>query len=233
MRAERRFEQGFAVLANYTLSKSLDTGSRSIDDGASPHPITSNRFLDYGPSAFDVRQRFVASIIYELPFGKGKPYLSNLSGAANFLVKGWQLNTISAFQTGNPFSITENGDQSNTGVQATERPNRIGNGILPASQQSPNRWFDTSAYSINPLNTWGNAGRDTVWQNGVKSVDLSLFKNNYFGERYNLQFRAEFFNSLNEVNFGRPGQVINGANFGVVTSTGPARQIQFALRLLF
>lgn len=233
LRVERRFAHGFAVLANYTVSKSLDTGSRSIDDGASPHPITSNRFLEYAPSAFDVRHRFVSSVIWELPFGKGKPWLSSATGVAGRVIGGWQLNTIIALQTGNPFSITESGDQSNTGVQATERPNRVGNGILPDSQKSPNRWFDTSAYVINALNTWGNAGRNTVWQDGVKDVDLSLFKNNYFGERYNLQFRAEFFNVLNNVNFGRPGQTINGANFGVVNSTGPARQIQLALRLQF
>ena len=67
----------------------------------------------------------------------------------------------------------------------------------------------------------------------MKTTDLSLFKNNYFGERYNLQFRAEFFNILNNVNFGRPGALINGANFGVVTSAGSAREIQLALRLAF
>ena len=77
------------------------------------------------------------------------------------------------------------------------------------------------------------ASRNTVFQDGVKTTDVSLFKNNYFGERYNLQFRAEFFNIFNNVNFGRPGSVINGANFGVVTTAGSAREIQFALRLAF
>jgi len=109
----------------------------------------------------------------------------------------------------------------------------VGSGVLPTDQQVPARWFNTSAYAINALNTWGNAGRNTVRQDGVKTTDLSLFKNNYFRERYNLQFRAEFFNILNNVNFGRPGSVINGPNFGVVTSAGAARQIQFALRLAF
>ena len=138
-------------------------------------------------------------MIWELPFGKG------LQGAAGRIVKGWQLNTIVQLQSGNPFSITESGDQSNTGVQATQRPNRVGNGILSNDQKTTGRWFDTSAYAINPLNTWGNAGRNTVFQDGVKDNHVSLFKNNYFGERYNLQFRAEFFNILNNVNFGRPG----------------------------
>ena len=217
LRLERRFSGGFHLLTNYTWSKSIDTESRSIDDGASPHQVSTNRARDRGLSSFDVRQRFVTSAIWELPVGPGKRFLSSASGWERWLVRGWQANTIVQLQSGNPFSITITGDQSNTGVKATQRPHRIGHGILPESEKRPERWFDTGAYVLNPLNTFGNAGRDTLYEDGVQTIDLSLFKNSYFGEgRYNLQFRVEFFNLFNTVNFGRPGQVVNGANYGVL-----------------
>ncbi len=86
---------------------------------------------------------------------------------------------------------------------------------------------------MQPLGTYGNAGRDILFQNGTKNVDLSFFKNNLLTERFNLQFRAELFNLLNDTNFAAPAAAVNGPKFGVVSATGPAREIQFALKLLF
>jgi hypothetical protein len=234
LRLERRFSAGFHLLTNYTWSKSMDTESRSIDDGASPHHVSTNRALDWGLSSFDVRQRFVTSAIWELPVGPGKRFLGSARGWQTWLLRGWQANTIVQLQSGNPFSITVAGDQSNTAVFANQRPHRVGHGILPDSEKLPERWFDTAAYVLNPVNTFGNAGRDTLYEDGVQTIDLSFFKNSYFGEgRYNLQFRAEFFNLFNTVNFGRPGQVVNGANYGVLAEVAPAREIQFALKFIF
>lgn len=234
VRVERRFAQGFALLTNYTWSKSIDTESRSIDDGASPHHISNNRRLDRGLSAFHLRHRFVGSAIWELPFGKGKPLLNGARGPLGWKVSGWQINTILQLHTGMPFSVTVAGDRSNTGVFATQRPNRIADGNLPGSQRDPDRWFDTAAFALNPLNTYGNAGRAILFEDGTQTLDVLAFKSNYLGEgRYNLQFRAEFFNALNTVNFGRPGTTIDGANFGRVTHVGPARETQLALKLIF
>jgi len=87
---------------------------------------------------------------------------------------------------------------------------------------------------LNATGTYGNSGRNILFQNGTKNVDLSLFKNTFIGERkYNLQFRAEFFNMMNDTNFDAPAAAINGPKFGVVSTTGPAREIQFALKFLF
>jgi len=167
---------------------------------------------------------------WDLPFGSGRRFLTG----AGWIASGWQMNSILQLQTGNPFSITVAGDQSNTGVNGTQRPNRTGHGILSNAEKKPERWFDTGAYVLNPVNTFGNAGRNTIFQDGTKLVDLSIFKNNYFGDgKYNLQFRAEFFNLFNTVNFERPASTVNGANFGVVTSARAAREIQFALKFVF
>ncbi|MBX9603100.1 MAG: TonB-dependent receptor [Bryobacteraceae bacterium] len=232
VRAERRFSKGFQVLANYTWAKSLDSFSASNDEGGS-HSIVRNRALDYARSGADARHRFVASGTWELPFGKGKTFFANPGTFANYLVGGWQMNGILQLQSGLPFSVTIVGDQSFTGILNAQRPNRLADGNLPADQRTPDRWFDINAFVLNPTNTFGNAGRNILEQDGSQTVDLSLFKNIPLAERFVLQFRAEFFNAFNNVNFGRPGQAINGPQFGVVSSAGRGREIQFALRLNF
>ena len=212
----------------------MDTYSSSIDDGSTPHQIYNARFLEYGPSAFDIKHRFAANGIWELPFGKGKAWLNNAGPFVNRLVGGWQVNGILQLQTGNPFTVNVVGDRANIGTLATQRPNRVGNGTLPRGERSAARWFDTSAFVLQPLNTFGNSGRSILRQDGVTTLDLSFFKNNpFFENRVNLQFRAELFNITNAVNFARPGAAVNGANFGVITAAGAAREIQLALRLVF
>lgn len=162
VRLERRFGEGFGFLTIYTWSKSIDTASAAADDGISHH-IADNRRLDRGLSSFDVRHRFVTSGIWDLPFGRGRRCLASIGGAGGWLLQGWQLNSILQLQTGYPFSVTVVGDQSNTGVNAIQRPNRIGHGILPNSEKTPNRWFDTSAYVLNPRDRFGNAGKTTLF----------------------------------------------------------------------
>ncbi len=192
-----------------------------------------NHKLHRGLSDFDVRNRFVASAVWILPVGKGQPYLGHAAGFVGGVVSGWQMNGILQLQSGLPFTVNETGDPANSGyVSNDERPNRVGNGNL--SNPTPNHWLDTSAFVLQPAGTLGNSGRDAVFQDGTKTVDFSLFKNNFFGERnYNVHFRAEFFNILNNVSFGRPNTSVNGAAFGAVTTVAPGGQIQFALKFLF
>jgi hypothetical protein len=232
VRFERRFSKGYQFLTSYTWAKSMDTFSASNDEGGS-HTIVNNRRLDYARSSWDARHRLVFSGTWELPFGKGKAFFAGANRGWNYLIGGWQANGILQLQSGLPFSVVIVGDQSNTGITNAQRPNRIANGNLPKSQQTPERWFDTSAFVLNPANTFGNAGRNILEQDGQRTVDISLFKNIPLRERWMLQFRSEFFNAFNNVNFGRPGASINGANFGVVRAAGRGREIQFALRLQF
>jgi len=228
---ERRFSAGLSLLSNYTWSKSMDDNSGANSDAQNPWPF--DRQLNRALSAFDVPNRFTASAVWELPIGHGKAYFSNASGALGWLATGWQMNGIFQVQSGLPFSVTESGDQANVGYSGPdERPNRIAGGAT--ANPTANDWFNTAAFALQPLNTYGNSGRDILFSDATKSLDGSLFKNNFFGERnYNLQFRAEIFNLLNSVNFGQPNSVVNGASFGAVTAAGPPRQIQFALKFLF
>jgi hypothetical protein len=216
---ERRFAGRFGLLANYTFARSMDSTSGLVSDGNSPHQISNNRRLEYGRSAFDARSRFTTSASYELPFRS--------------VLSGWQVNTVLQFQTGLPFSVLLLTDRSNTGTIATQRPNRNGIGNLPAGQRTPDRWFDTGAFVLNPIDTYGNSGRNILDQDGIKSVDLSLLKNSRLTERLLLQFRVEVFNLFDWANFGPPGNYLDGSNFGVITTAGPVRQVQFALKLGF
>lgn len=228
---ERRFAAGFSLLSNYTWSKSIDDNSGANSDAQDPWPL--DRHLNRALSAFDVPNRFTVSAVWELPIGHGKSYFGNATGALGWLATGWQINSIVQLQSGLPFTITESGDQANIGFTgADERPIRLAGGAIP--NPTATEWFNTAAFVVQPLNSYGNSGRDILFGNGTKSVDLSLFKNNFFGERhYNLQFRGELFNLLNNVNLGPPNAVVNGAAFGAVKAAGPARQIQFAMKFLF
>jgi hypothetical protein len=123
-------------------------------------------------------------------------------------------------------------DRSQTG-SGLQRPDVQGDPNLARDQRSPLRWFNTSAFVSNPVGTFGNSGRNIIRGPGLATVDFSLFKSTTLTERFSLQFRAELFNLLNHTNFGNPGNFIDGPNFGVVTSTNPARQIQFAVKFQY
>jgi hypothetical protein len=230
---ERRFSGDFGLLAAYTISKSLDTYSSAITDYNSPHQISADRKLDYGRSAFDARYRFSVASSYDLPIGEGRRFLNASSGWLRTVLTGWRVNAILQYQSGLPFSVLLLSDRSNTGTIATQRPNRIRSGSLPAGQRRPERWFDTSAFVLNPIDTWGTSGRNILDQDGVKNVDLSVLKETQLTERLLLQCRAEYFNLVNTANFGPPGTYLDGANFGVVTTAGPPRHVQLAVKFAF
>jgi hypothetical protein len=131
----------------------------------------------------------------------------------------------------------------NLGSNRVSRPNRIGNGALPADQRSANQWFDTNAFvtlqtsptlpGFVPFQAFGNSGVGILRGPGLATVDFSLAKDFALTERQSLQFRSEFFNALNHTNFGIPSITI-GSGFGQITTTAtPSRQIQFAMKYRF
>jgi hypothetical protein len=136
-------------------------------------------------------------------------------------------------QTGFPLTISA-ADTSGAGAFTSLRANRIGNGNLDPGQRTILRWFDTSAFVAPPAGTFGTAGRNIVIAPGTNNWNLSAMKNTKFRERYNLQFRAEFFNAFNHPNWGIPGTYPDfGPFFGKIFSTGEPRRIQLALRYDF
>ncbi len=229
-RAEKRFAQGFTFLASYTFSKAIDDSSGvpgSTANSNSPQNSFNLR-AERGLSEFDVRHRFVASFVYELPFGKRRSFLQD--GIAGQIFGNFEISGIVAAQTGRPFTPRISSDRSSTG-QLQDRPNVVGNPRL--DNPDPQLWFNTAAFAIAPAGTFGNAGRNILTGPGYNNTDVAVVKRIGFGEVRNLELRAEFFNLFNRPNFDLPNAVADSAQFGRIFSAGPARQIQFGIKFAF
>jgi len=234
---EKRMSKGLTFMVNFTGGKIISEGMGTpVDFGAIEQTNQTsyqdgrfNRRLERSVDPTDVSKRGVVSLLYELPFGKG-------AGIASKLIGGWQVNTIGIMQTGLPVVI---GGANNF---RASRPNSTGE---PAKLDNPTaaRWFNTDAF-VNPPNyTFGNIGRALPDARGPGTFnwDLSFIKNTRLTEKVNLQFRAEMFNFMNNVNLGIPNGTFsagpNGRNqsgtFGTITSARDSRNIQLGLKLLF
>ena len=231
--AEKHWQNGLSFLAGYTWSKSLDMGGGGNSSSAeSRNNVQNPRDVnaEYGLSDFNYPNRFTLSLIYDLPFGRGRTYLSNAGSLMNALAGGWQLDSIVSAQDGPPGTVTMATSTANTGT--TQYPNRICNGNLPSSQRTIQQWFQTSCFVAPPLYTWGNAGRNIVIAPGLVTWDLGVHKDVHLTETFGLTLRGEFFNILNKANFGYPNTSIGSPAAGTITSVvTTGRQIQFALRL--
>jgi hypothetical protein len=238
-RLQQRLSDGLALLASYTWSRSIDDASNFFPSAGDPnYPQNSYDFkAERGRSNFDLRHRFSASYVYDLPFGKGRKYLSD-DGGWSTLLTGWQTAGIVTAQTGRPFTVAliREFDNSGTGFSAlgfgaNDRPNLVGDPRL--ANGTPERWFNTAAFAFPAPGTFGNAGRNVVDGPGYQSVNASLIKNTNLTENVNLQLRGEVFNLFNHPNFNLPDNFLGSPTFGQITSARDPRHIQLGVKLLF
>ncbi|MBM3785555.1 MAG: TonB-dependent receptor [Acidobacteria bacterium] len=226
---ERRFSQGLTLLAGYSWQKSLDILSNTAFEGnGNTHPF-SEIDKDYGPSNFDRRHRLTTSFNYMLPY-RGKGALGAVAG-------GWQTNGILTLQSGGPLTFANGVDISRTGI-GQDRVDIIGDPNL--AQDRPKgerilRWFNTAAFREPAPGTFGTIGRNTGRGPGLATMDFSAFKNFAmpWSEAHKMEFRAEFFNSLNRANLNNPNTSRINALFGRITSAGEPRIVQLGLRYSF
>ncbi len=232
LKAEKRTSHGLYFLSAFTYSKSINDQPEICCNG--PFPQNSyNLAAEKGLSDFDNRERWVSSVDYALPIGKGQKYL-NQGGVTDAILGGWHIGGIVTFRSGFPFSpLTGNGDPTNTGSQGLLRTDRTGSGHL--AHPSPNLWFNINDFP-EPIGHFGNAGKNILEGPGEKGADLSARKFFNVSERVRLEFRAEFFNAFNHPVFSQPDNYVTdgpGAA-GVITGTViPQRQVQFALKVEF
>jgi hypothetical protein len=181
---------------------------------------------------FDVRHRIVSSILYELPFGDGKPFLQ--SGIGGAILGGWQLSTIITKSSGFPRTAYVGTDRSNTGG-GQDRPNVTGQDpILSGGQQSVNRWFNTDAFALQPMGTWGTAGRNTFFGPGITNVDASIIRNFRLLRTRTLQLRFEAFNAFNNPIWNDPNTTLTNPLYGTINTTRkPMRELQLGVKFVF
>jgi len=226
--AVRRLNRGITGQASYTYSHDISDTVGFSQGGlySSIVPLKTSQ-LETGNSDFDLRHRFTLMLNYALPFGQ------SATGYKKALIGGWQFNAIDVWETGFPFSVTNATAVSGTGGSG-ERPNQLHdpNNI----DHSISRWFNTSAFQTQTVETIGSAGRDTVFGPHYRHFDASVFKDFRLTERDRLEARIESFNLTNTPNFSAPGSSLGTSTYGVVTSTrtgSTPRQLQAALRLTF
>jgi len=241
---QRRYSNGLTVSVNYTYSHSIDDATTLSYEGqegfGNADPFAIQRF-ETGNSDLDLRHRFVGAVTYELPFGK------NFTGAKKLALAGWQANTVLIWNSGSPFTITDNftgfANSVFNGIGGgPTRPNQIATATL--SNPSINEWFNPAAFVIPPLGTIGNTARNSLYGPSFRHFDLSLFKDFTLTERVKLQFRAEAFNLTNTPSYfvannqndAPTTNAVQGAGFGKIVTTNPnytPRALQFALKLVF
>jgi len=220
LNAEKRFGKGLSVLANYTFSKKFDDYGWTTPD---------NRRFDYGLSREDVPHNLKFSNVWQIPRMRVNRVLDKL-------IDGWMLNSIVTWQSGFPFSISSGRDNSFTGINRDRADFLGGNADLGSDRphgEMVARYFDTSKFVANAIGTFGSSGKNILRGPRYFNTDIGLLKVTNVTERMSLQFRAEFFNIFNNVNFNAPNTNRSSNQFGQITSALDPRILQFGLKLLF
>jgi hypothetical protein len=221
--------------AAYTWAKSTDSKSAAAGIGASAfngwQGFLNNHDIqrDHGLSDFDVAHRFVASFVWNLPFGQGQRFGGDATGVTQALIGGWQLNGIWLWQGGFPLTISayDLGGLLDSGLNRADIVGDIHSGGGTADQ-----WFNTAAFAQPAPGAFGSSGRNILRGPGINNLDLGLFKNFFIGEA-TLQLRVEAFNALNHTQFASVETSVFAPNFGTVVSARPARTVQLGVRFFW
>jgi hypothetical protein len=246
VRLEHRFSNGLYFLNSFTWSASLGDSEQALEYyagyyEANPQDIY-NLAGERGPSSFDVKFLNVTSLVYDLPFGRGRRFGSSMNRGLDLLAGGWELNSIITANTGTPIDVSYSPSSANdvTGLtndyrgEAILRPNVSGSAISQNTNGMVNNYFDGYTFTTPPASDpFGDVGRNAFRAPGLAQWDLAANKTFQIRERLGLQFRSEFFNVTNHTNFGLPTAISTNAAFGTIRTTYAPRQIQFALKLLF
>lgn len=219
---ERRFSKGWQYIAAYTFSRTKDNGTGAFDGQSGG----INFVEQYATSRVDYPHVFSFASIYDIPYGRGRQFGSDIPRALDYLIGGWQINGIFRAQSGSPFDVRVD----NRLVNVTGDPYTDDVGF---------RFIDPNAFSPAAPGTIGNLERNSLRSPSTYQLNLGISKNFNFTETARLQFRAEAFNAFNEIQYGTPNTNLNDLNlrngFGIIRGISPFsnRQIQFGLRLEF
>ncbi|MBK9314892.1 MAG: TonB-dependent receptor [Acidobacteria bacterium] len=252
VKVERRFSDGLYLLNSFTWSKAMDNAAGHLESSFGDNSRGNIRNLanDRGLSNYDQPLNNTTSVVYDLPFGKGRRLATDANGVVDGIIGGWRMTLINTMTSGLPANLTYSpAAQFVVGSSLTYRPNQIQSNLYSSTDRvDPTNYLDINAVTVPTDRSmpFGNIGRNTVRGPNFFQADLGLHKSfPVFRETTRLEFRMEAFNLFNRTNFLVPntsannirrdsqGNAIPGGSYGTITGTFPAREIQFALKLLF
>lgn len=220
-------ESGLSLLVAFTYAKSWDDASGGRE-ATSPYVPAG---FNWGRGQASIPGRLAITPGYRSPFGPRGRHLT--SGPAGKILGDWSLLGIYSWQAGGYITAVMPSDSLNTGSTASFRPDVAGDPNLSGDGRTLQKWFDTDAFSAPAPFTYGNAKRGIIQGPGLSNLDLALLRDFRATERMTIQFRAEAFNVLNHANFLDPGTAFGTAGFGVIGSAYDARELQFALKIVY
>ena len=235
---EKRYSQGMTYIVSYQWSHAI--GDIRAIPGSGGSPGESARLVldvldltrERGNNPTDQRHRFVGSIVYELPWGRGKRFGSGWGGLTDALLGGWSAGTILTFSSGTPATPTVRGNPATIG--GGDRPDVVSGQAVNASNQDPRGgWWNPDAFSPNELYTFGDAGKGILRGPGRAVWDFSAYKQFRFTEKYTAQFRLEAFNFTNTPQFNFPNVQVGNRAYGIISGAGRPRNLQIGLKFIF
>ena len=246
VRVEHRFSHGLYFLNSFTWGRAIGDSEQALEYyagyvEANPQNI-HNLGAEAGPSSFDVQFNNVTSLVYQVPFGKGRKYGSSMNPVFDAFLGGWELNSINTAHTGTPLNVYYTPSTANAVSGLSNdyrgepflRPNVSGSSVSQSTSNLINNYFAGYTFTTPAVNDpFGNLGRNAFRAPGLEQWDMAVDKSFSISERARIQFRSEFFNLPNHTNFGIPNTNFGSSSFGTIRSTYPARQIQFALKAIF
>jgi len=233
----KRFSYGLEYQFSYTWSHGMSDAIGYYGEGGQAASQSAywqylyDRKAEWGPTYFDSKHMFVASYVYDLPFGKGKKFGNAWHPVANQILGGWQMGGILSLHTGFPLTI-QSTDRSGTTSRGA-RADRIGNGAGPKQVGPGNTWLDKAAFKEPKTGTLGNSGVGVIRGPGLRNFSLSLQKYFPVTEHKRFEFRGEFYNLTNTPIFGAPNRSVSSVTFGELTASQGERNIQLGLKFYF
>jgi hypothetical protein len=234
---QKQMLNGLQFAVAYTWSKWMGTCCDSNADGQPQIPIPQYSYLNYTVMPNDRTHNLQISGIYQLPFGKGKSYLTDGFGAA--LAGGWQFNTIVSLYSGTPFSVSSSGNSLNAPGSAQRADQVKPHVAIYGAHGLISPYFDTSAFAQVTTARFGTASFDSLRGPGFANVDAGIFRTFALRDWLKMQFRAEALNLTNHPNFNNPDSGVTDSNFGLINGTNAGsrlvaeRYFRMGLKLTF
>ena len=211
-------------MANFMWAKNLGTSQSPIGNDRNNFDFRSWD-LWKGPAVITPAARFVSGWSYRLPFGRGKHF--NLHGVADTILGGWIVSGITEFSTGPPATVSDF-DNSGTGL-GNQHANRIAGCDVNDAPRDRFQWFNTKCFVEPAFGTWGNSGQGILNDPGINNWNMNLGKTFQIRESHQVEFRLEGYNAFNQTQWGGSTTNRSSANYGRISTTRPARQLQFSV----